>query len=403
MRRNRFKLSALLVAVAVLFTSCGGSTAREDAAATSDETTKPSMETEEGYSHGEVLEVPEGMEVPTVEIEVTEDAMAGYNVFVEVENFEIAPERASSEPVDGQGHLHLYIDGKRTQRFYNTALHLDGLEAGEHTIEVEVSANNHSAYAIDGEAIRASETITVEGSDEMAMDAEGVEVDTANAPAVAIDVVADPKSGWNVKVDLENYTLAPENASGENIAGKGHMHLTVDGEKLTRLYGQWWHIAELDEGKHTVEVSLNANNHAPYLLNGEAIVATQEIEVTAEQAKNKGHGSHDKMEMKDGHSASGENVLDIAADEADTVVEVTIKDGQITVTPESPIKVAKGTSVGVKATSDIEEEIHVHTYDILAAIGPDEETDFAFAAEIDGQIEVELERTGSLLFNFQIS
>ena len=36
---------------------------------------------------------------------------------------------------------------------------------GEHTVMVELSANDHSPYALDGEAIMATETITIEPAD----------------------------------------------------------------------------------------------------------------------------------------------------------------------------------------------------------------------------------------------
>lgn len=51
-------------------------------------------------------------------------------------------------------------------------------------------------------------------------------------PAVKVEVHQDPKAGWNLRVQAENFRFAPEHASTAHIAGEGHAHLFVDGKKL---------------------------------------------------------------------------------------------------------------------------------------------------------------------------
>lgn len=105
-----------------------------------------------------------------------------------------------------------------------------------------------------------------------------VEVNPNSIPTVAIRVEKDADAGWNLFVETSNFTFTPENANQANIANQGHAHIYIDGEKLTRLYGTSYHLSDLSLGKHAVSVSLNANDHSGYVLNGKPIMATVEIE-----------------------------------------------------------------------------------------------------------------------------
>lgn len=237
-----------------------------------------------GHHHGEVVEVPEGMAVPAVELEAVADARKGANISISLTDFEISPENASTDPVDGQGHMHLYVDGERVMRFYNTDLHLGNLEPGEREIMVELSANNHSAYGVDGEAIRATATVEVPdhdaaGDGDHAMShGEGVAADEP-VPAISIEVSEDPKSGHNVAIDVTNFTITPANVNTDHVDGEGHLHLYVDGERQGRLYGLDTHISGLKAGTHEIMVELSANDHSVYMNGDEPIAAVATVEV----------------------------------------------------------------------------------------------------------------------------
>lgn len=104
-------------------------------------------------------------------------------------------------------------------------------------------------------------------------DHESIDVTGDTAPTVLIKVTKDAKSGWNVHVDTTNFRFAPEHAGQENIAGEGHAHLYVDGQKVSRLYGPDYHYDEKLTGEHTFRVALNGNNHAEYRADGKPVVA----------------------------------------------------------------------------------------------------------------------------------
>ena len=62
-----------------------------------------------------------------------------------------------------------------------------------------------------------------------------------------------------------------------------------------------------------------------------------------------------------------------------------------------------GSVVALRVTSNTAEEVHVHGYDILRAVSGGHPAHFAFTAEIPGVFEVELEGSGRLLLQLEIS
>ena len=108
---------------------------------------------------------------------------------------------------------------------------------------------------------------------------EQMELPTQNAPTVALSVTPDAKAGWNLQIQTTNFEFAPERASSEHIAGEGHAHLYIDGEKITRVYGNWYYLPELTPGEHEIEVTLNSNSHEDLVVDGVAISASKTIVV----------------------------------------------------------------------------------------------------------------------------
>lgn len=104
----------------------------------------------------------------------------------------------------------------------------------------------------------------------------------AESPRLAIAMHKDPVSGWNVELITDNFEFAPASASRAHVPGEGHAHLMIDGEKVARVYGPWYHIPNLPVGLHRISVTLNANNHAQLTVNGKPVEAMAEIEVLAD-------------------------------------------------------------------------------------------------------------------------
>jgi zinc transporter ZupT len=98
-------------------------------------------------------------------------------------------------------------------------------------------------------------------------------------PTVRLHVSKDPESGWNLHVETEHFRFAPEAVNEPSRIGEGHAHLFVDGEKIARLYGPWYHLGELQPGTHQIRVELNSNQHAPFVYKGKKIEDIVTIEV----------------------------------------------------------------------------------------------------------------------------
>lgn len=98
----------------------------------------------------------------------------------------------------------------------------------------------------------------------------------ASTPTLAVTLMPDPVSGWNLHVETGNFRFAPEAAGLAHVPGDGHAHVYVDGAKIARLYGPWMHIPALPPGAH-VEVTLNANDHRPLAVHGHVLSATATV------------------------------------------------------------------------------------------------------------------------------
>jgi hypothetical protein len=70
------------------------------------------------------------------------------NVFVEciVPNFNFSKENVNTKAKDGEGHIHLFVNGKKVTKIYKAAFIIKGLPKGKHQIKIEVAHNNHTPY-----------------------------------------------------------------------------------------------------------------------------------------------------------------------------------------------------------------------------------------------------------------
>ena len=101
-----------------------------------------------------------------------------------------------------------------------------------------------------------------------------------DAPSLTAEVIRDPMSGWNVRITVENFRFAPENASQRNQPGEGHAHIYVNGSKLARVYGPWFHIAALPAGADAViDVALYSNDHSAIVVGDQPVKASVTVAV----------------------------------------------------------------------------------------------------------------------------
>ena len=92
---------------------------------------------------------------------------------------------------------------------------------------------------------------------------------------------------------------------------------------------------------------------------------------------------------------------DATQSDATQTIDVTYAGGQVSggVRTET---VRVGDQVVLRVTSDVAEEVHVHTYDVTAEVAPGRTQHVRFTATIPGRFEVELEKKGKQLLVLEV-
>jgi hypothetical protein len=98
-------------------------------------------------------------------------------------------------------------------------------------------------------------------------------------PSVKLIVRPDAMKGWNLEVQVTNFRFAPERVNTTSNPAEGHAHLFIDGKKITRLYGPWYYLPDLEPGQHEIKVSLNTNTHETLVSKGQPIEAIAIVQV----------------------------------------------------------------------------------------------------------------------------
>jgi LPXTG-motif cell wall-anchored protein len=102
---------------------------------------------------------------PTALLEISKDPTGGFNVHVKTTNFTWRPEMASMKHVQGEGHAHVFLDGRKIMRIYNEWFHLNTFQfatrSGEQLLSVEFVGNDHAAYTIQGSPVGDTQIIDV--------------------------------------------------------------------------------------------------------------------------------------------------------------------------------------------------------------------------------------------------
>ena len=352
-------------------------------------------------AHGGLQEIAEGALVPTIEIDIAEDPLEGWNLRIHTTNFRIVPENVSTTHVDGEGHMHLYIDGVKTSRIYGEWHHIGVLEPGEHDVRVELSSNNHSTLALAGDPVDATTTIVASEAGEHEGDHELMQPAVEPYPSVSVELIQDPAGGWSLRATPANFRLAPEHASGPHVDGEGHMYLYINGLGVARLYEIWNQMPPLPAGRHEISVGLSTNDYRAVVIDGRPVVGTTTLEVSEDEATMQAGDGHDHGD--DGHATSGAPTpYDADAADATQTITVEVEDGAPAGGVQR-VEVALGSVVALMVTSDTAEEVHVHGYDILRAVSDGNPAHFAFTAEIPGVFEVEFEGSGRLLLQLEVS
>ena len=102
---------------------------------------------------------------PKATLEIQKDPTGGFNVHVVTTNFLWRPEMASMQYKPGEGHAHVYLDGRKIMRIYNEWFHLNtyqfSTKPGEQLLSIEFVGNDHAPYTIQGLPVGAEQIVDI--------------------------------------------------------------------------------------------------------------------------------------------------------------------------------------------------------------------------------------------------
>lgn len=119
-------------------------------------------------AHGQLFVTKDQLPVGGIALE--KDQMQGWNLQVDVDNFEFTPRDLYSDSSPNSGHAHVYVNDVKVARLYSPDFHIGYLPEGEHEIIVRFSTNNHEEIWFDGKVFEMSAPVTVSKDDLKAMD-----------------------------------------------------------------------------------------------------------------------------------------------------------------------------------------------------------------------------------------
>lgn len=105
-------------------------------------------------SHGEkLIAVDDWRSQPTLNLDVFEDPVSGWNLNIQTDNFIFDAAAAGYQNEEGHGHAHIYVNGAKRGRIYGGWYHIGSLPPGSNEVTVSLYANDHSALSIGGHKI----------------------------------------------------------------------------------------------------------------------------------------------------------------------------------------------------------------------------------------------------------
>jgi hypothetical protein len=233
-----------------------------------------------------------------------------------------------------------------------------------------------------------------------------------SAPVIHV-TPAEAEGAVALDVDVEGFRLSNLDGTG----GDGHLHVTVDGELAGMFFEERVLLTGVTEGTHRVDIALNSNDHLAFVADGETVGAAFMLTIHEDGSVHVEHGAEDTADMshddeghddEEGHEQHDDEEGHEQHDdeeghaEADVTLEVAIEDGA-PVGGSAEVDIEHGSVVALMVTSDAMQDIHVHGYELLATVHPDEPLVLTFEADIPGVFEVEIEGSGRLVFELRIS
>ena len=93
---------------------------------------------------------------PSVNLEIMKDSVDGYNLYIDLKNFNLAPDLVGKENQSNTGYLSLYVNDIKIARVYSQWFHIPQrfFYLKENLVKVTLNTNLNGEFTLDGEAIQ---------------------------------------------------------------------------------------------------------------------------------------------------------------------------------------------------------------------------------------------------------
>ena len=108
------------------------------------------------HAHHPGNKIEAKMPYPKINIEVFRDKIEGYNLFFNLQNFKLSPDKIEIKNENNSGYLQLFINDIKISRIYSKWFHAPErfFNQKENTIKIKLFTNLHDELTIDNQPIK---------------------------------------------------------------------------------------------------------------------------------------------------------------------------------------------------------------------------------------------------------
>ncbi|MEC0228577.1 DUF6130 family protein [Paenibacillus alba] len=137
--------TATLMVLGALTTACGS----KEEVASSNLGPNTATTVSQGKTESSVKTVASNAK-PAIDAQVSKVDGRNVTITYQTTNFQLSADHMNQKAVQGEGHLHLYVDGKQKAMIGKTGpLTLNNLAAGKHEIKLELQQNDHTDLKVE--------------------------------------------------------------------------------------------------------------------------------------------------------------------------------------------------------------------------------------------------------------
>ena len=98
-------------------------------------------------------------------------------------------------------------------------------------------------------------------------------------PLINLEIIKDKVDGYNLYIDLENFTLSPSQIGSENQPNMGYLQLFVNDIKITRVYSNWVHVPQrfFNLKDNFIKITFNSNLYDEFTIEGKPLEYTLKV------------------------------------------------------------------------------------------------------------------------------